>query len=196
MNKTIDKIMIFNKEIEYIKNEKYKSCIKKLISLLPDYFFSVAASSTGKYHPTFALNEGGLVRHTKVAVRIAKELLDNNSIGHKFTSDEKDLIIISLLIHDGLKLGFEKEKYTRFDHPLLVGKLLKENKEDLLLTDEEIIFINNCVSSHMGEWNKNEYSNVILPLPKSKYQRFVHMCDFLASRKFLDVKFENNDIIE
>ena len=29
---------------------------------------------------------------------------------------------------------------------------------------------------------------------EDKYQRFVHMCDFLSSRKFLDIKFENNDI--
>ena len=48
----------------------------------------------------------------------------------------------------------------------------------------------------MGEWNTNSYSNVVLPLPKDKFQRFVHMCDFLSSRKFLDVKFENDDIIE
>ena len=47
----------------------------------------------------------------------------------------------------------------------------------------------------MGEWNTNQYSSVILPLPKDKYQRFVHMCDFLSSRKFLDIKFENNDIV-
>ena len=60
------------KEIEYINNERYKKSIKTLISLLPDYFFEVAASSTGKYHPSFALKDGGLVRHTKVAVRIAK----------------------------------------------------------------------------------------------------------------------------
>ena len=49
-----------------------------LIELLPNYFFEVPASSTGKYHPEFALGDGGLIRHTKVAVRIAYELLNNN----------------------------------------------------------------------------------------------------------------------
>lgn len=191
----IKHIDVFNKEYEYIKNDKYKDCAKKLVEILPDYFFEVEASSTGKYHPSFALNEGGLVRHTKVAVRIAKELLDNNSLDHKFTDNEKDLIIISLLIHDGLKLGNPKEKYTRFDHPILIAEFIKENKDKLLFNNEEIEFISMCVSSHMGEWNTNQYSNVILPLPNNKYQRFVHMCDFLASRKFLDVKFKDNDII-
>lgn len=89
----MEKKEVFNKEYEYIKNDRYKKCAKELIELLPDYFFKVPASSTGKYHPSFSLGEGGLVRHTKVAVRIAKELLDNNSLGHKFTEDEKDLLI-------------------------------------------------------------------------------------------------------
>lgn len=187
---------IFNKEYNYIKNDRYKKCAKELVSLLPDYFFEVQASSTGKYHPSFALGEGGLVRHTKVAVKIAKELLENNSLGHKFTDDEKDLIIMSILIHDGMKHGREKEEYTKFEHPIIICEYIKENKNKLSLTDDEINFITSVVSSHMGEWNTNSYSNIVLPLPKNKYQRFVHMCDFLASRKFLDVKFDGNDIKE
>lgn len=190
------KVEVFNKEYEYIKNDRYKKIAKELVEILPDYFFEVAASSTGKYHPSFSLGEAGLVRHTKVAVRIAKELLDNNSLGHKFTDDEKDLLVISIMIHDGLKHGREESKYTLFDHPIIVCDYIKENKDKLSLNDDEIDFITKVVSSHMGEWNTNQYSDVALPLPKDKYQRFVHMCDFLSSRKFLDVKFENNDIID
>ena len=100
------------------------------------------------------------------------------------------------MVHDGLKHGRVEEKYTRFDHPILIGEYIKENKDKLTLTDEEIDFIVRVTASHMGEWNTNSYSNVVLPLPKDKFQRFVHMCDFLSSRKFLDVKFENDDIIE
>ena len=43
--------------------------------------------------------------------------------------------------------------------------------------------------------NTNKYSKVVLPIPNDKYQRFVHMCDFLASRNYLNVKFEKLDII-
>ncbi len=187
---------VFNKEYEYIKNKNYKLAAKELINLLPDYFFKIQASSTGKYHPSFSLGDGGLIRHTKAAVRIAHELLNNNSLGHKFTDREKDLIIISLLIHDGLKHGKTCESYTVFDHPLIICDYIIENKDKISLSDEDINFITNCIKSHMGEWNTNSYSNVILPIPKDKYQRFVHMCDFLASRKFLDIKFENNDIVD
>lgn len=195
-NTKVSKTDVFSKEYEYIKSDKYKKCAKELIELLPDYFFDIQASSTGKYHPSFTLGEGGLVRHTKVAVRIAWELLNNNSLGHRFSDDEKDLIIISILIHDGLKHGIEESKYTVFDHPLLIGRYVQENKDKLSLDEKDIDFIVSVTSSHMGEWNTNQYSNVVLPLPKDKYQRFVHMCDYLASRKFLDIKFDNNDIVD
>ena len=63
----------FKTEIGYIKNLRYQENIKILVELLPDYFFEIPASSTGKYHPSYALGDGGLVRHVKVAVRIAHE---------------------------------------------------------------------------------------------------------------------------
>ena len=48
----------------------------------------------------------------------------------------------------------------------------------------------------MGQWNVDYNGNEVLPKPHNKYQRFVHMCDFLASKKFLEVEFdENNNII-
>lgn len=184
----------FMQEINYIKNEKYRESAKILIEGLPDYFFSVPASSTGKYHPKFASGDGGLVRHTKAAVRIAYELL-NSMIGDVFKSDEKDLIILGLTLHDGLKHGKEQEKYVRFDHPLLAANYVKESKDKLTLDDEEIEFLYNIISSHMGPYNTNAYSDVVLPIPKNKYQKFVHMCDLLASRKFLDIKFDDNDNI-
>lgn len=186
----------FAKELEYIKNERYKKNAQILIDLLPDYFYEVPASSTGKYHPSFALGEGGLVRHTKVAVKLAHELSQNQVIGYSFNEDEKDLMIIALIMHDGLKHGKIKEKYVRFDHPILMANYIKENKDKITFTNEEIEFLVNVISSHMGSFNTNPYSDVILPVPHNKYQRFVHMCDFLASRKFLDIKFENNEIKE
>lgn len=191
----MNKVACFNREIGYIKKAHYRDNIKRMIELLPDYFFSVPASSTGKYHPEFSLGDGGLVRHTKVAVRIAYELLNDESIGHVFNDDEKDMIIMSLIMHDGLKSGLVKETYTAFDHPLLVCKYIVDNKDKLTLNDTEINLITNMISSHMGPWNTNNYSDVVLPKPSNKYQRFVHMCDFLASRKFLNVNFEHDDII-
>lgn len=188
---------VFNKEISYIKDERLKESVKVLLNMLPDYFYEIAASSTGKYHPAFSLGDGGLVRHTKVAVRIAYELFNNASLFTSYSDEEKDLLIISLLLHDGLKEGIVKEKYVRFDHPLIVVEFIKENANKTKLSDKEVGFITNAIASHMGSWNTNEpYSSIVLPLPENKYQQFIHMCDYLSSRKFLDVKFDKNDITE
>ena len=185
-----------NTEINYIKNSNYKKDLITLLDLLPDYFYHIPASSTGKYHPSFSLGEGGLLRHTKAAVKIAYDLLNNEAIGHSFTSDEKDLMIIALILHDGLKHGKEKQEFVIFDHPLEVVKLIKENKSKLSLNEEDLEILTTSIASHMGNWNTNSYSDIVLPVPKNKYQRFVHMCDYLASRKYLDIKFKNDEIEE
>lgn len=189
------KSTIFNNELELIKNDRLRKSCEVLLNELPDYFYEIPASSTGKYHPKFALGEGGLVRHTKVAVRIAYEIIKTQSIGNVFTDDEKDLILISLMLHDGLKEGFPKEKYTKFDHPILAANFVKDKANLTELTSEEVKLISTNISSHMGEWNKSDYSDITLPLPKNKYQKMVHMCDLLASRKFINVEFDGNDII-
>ena len=187
---------IFNKELSYIKNDEYRKNARTYLELLPDYFYTVEASSTGKYHPSFALGDKGLVRHVKVAVRIGKELTSSKTIGNVFTDNEKDLILIALLLHDGLKEGIVKEKYTRFDHPVLMADFVKDNKDKTSFNDEEIKLLSDMIAAHMGEYNTNPYSDVILPLPSNKYEKMVHMCDLLASRKFLDVKFLNDDIVD
>ena len=187
---------VFSKELNYIKSDRIRKNAITMINLLPDYFFEIPASSTGKYHPEFSLGDGGLVRHTKVAVKIAYDLLNNECVGYSFNDDEKDLIIFTLLIHDGLKEGKIKEKYTVFDHPILIGKYVDENKDKLDLSAEELKLVVHMLSSHMGQYNTNQYSDVVLPIPSNKYERFVHMCDYLSSRKYLNIKFINNEVGE
>ena len=188
----MEKINYFDKEYVYIKNEEIRNELKSLVGKLPDYFFEIPASSTGKYHPAYAGTEHGLVKHTKVAVRIAYELLNNSGLNN-FTDKEKDLIIFSLTLHDGLKSGKIKEKYTRVDHPLLVCEFIKENSK---LPKEDIELITKMISSHMGIWNTDYNGNEVLPKPQDKYQRFVHMCDYLASKKFININFSGIDIAE
>lgn len=182
-----EKEKIFEKELNYIKDERIKDSARTMMGLLPDYFYKIEASSTGKYHPSFTLGDKGLVRHVKVAVKIAYELFNI----YKFDDETKDLIIFALLIHDGLKKGLVETRYTKFDHPLLIGNYLRECVDKLSLTSEEVDRIVKMDASHMGKWNTNSYEpNIILPLPKTVEEKFVHLCDFLASRKFINVEFD------
>ena len=186
----------FEKELSYFKIDKVRKACIATLKLLPEYFFEVPASSTGKYHPEYALGDGGLLRHSKAAMRIGYELLSNPAIGDKYTEKEKDLMLMALLIHDGLKSGNPKEKYTRFDHPLLMADFLMDNEEALGLEVEEIEFLGDVIKTHMGVWTKDYNGVEVLEKPQTKYQNFVHMCDYLASRKCILVPFEkDNNII-
>lgn len=186
----------FKKELSYINNENIRKSLIYMINKLPDYFFTTPAASTGKYHPEYAQGEGGLLRHTKATVRIGYELLNDPAIGDKYTSDEKDLMLMGLLLHDGLKLGKEHSKYTKFDHPILMANYIDEEKDNLLLDSKERKLVMDVIKTHMGPWTTDYEGKEILEKPKTKYQNFVHMCDYLASRKCLLLPFDKDNNIE
>ena len=191
----MDRLEMFIEELDYIKDKSYKKALLNIINMLPEYFFHEAASSTGKYHPDYALGEGGLLRHSKAAMRIGYELLVNPSIGDKYTSREKDLMLMSLLVHDGLKRGINAEKYTRFDHPIIMADFIVDNYKEIGLSKEDAKFMGDVIKTHMGPWTTDYNGEEVLEKPKNKYQNFVHMCDFLASRKCLLVPFDENNNI-
>ncbi len=191
----MNKKEIFYDEINYIKDESLRKSLGELIELLPDYFFREPAASTGKYHPSYAQGEGGLLRHTKAAVRIGYELLQDLSIGKKYTSREKDLMLMALLLHDGFKKGLVEERYTRFDHPLIASKVILDNASKVGLSSEDAKFISDAIKTHMGDYTTDYNGNEVLDKPHTKYQNFVHMCDYLASRKCLLVPFDEHNNI-
>ena len=186
---------IFLDELSYIKNDDYSDALLNIINMLPDYWLHEAASSTGKYHPEYALGDGGLLRHSKAAMRIGFELLGNPAIGDKYTDREKDLMLMALLVHDGLKLGIPQGKYTKFDHPILMANYIIENKDEIGLNEGDANFMADVIKTHMGVWTKDYNGVEVLEPPKTKYQNFVHMCDFLASRKCILVPFDEENKI-
>ncbi len=186
---------LFLDELELISDNELSECLLNIINMLPDYWLTEAASSTGKYHPEYALGDGGLLRHSKAAMRIGYELLSNPCIGDKYTKREKDLMLMSLLVHDGLKLGIPQERYTRFDHPILMGQFIIDNRKEIGLSSDDAKFMNEVIKTHMGPWTTDYNGNEVLEKPKTKYQNFVHMCDYLASRKCLLVPFDENNNI-
>lgn len=190
----MNKKEVFKTELNNIKNERIRRSAETFFEMLPDYFFTTAASSTGKYHPAFASGDGGLVRHTKVACYILNEILSTKTFGDEFTSDQKDLLLFAILIHDGFKHGVIEDKYTKHEHPLICAICLRNAKADLELTDEEIEFAAAAVESHMGEWNTSNYSDIELALPITSAQKLVHLSDMLSSKKILNVEFIGNEI--
>lgn len=172
---------IFNEELSTINNEEIREITARLLDGVPEYFWHVAASSSGKYHPAYALGEGGLVRHVKAAVRFANHLFVIND----FTEKERDYIVAALLLHDVLKHGKEGDiGHTVFEHPILAAEYIRENA-----TGEYAEVVSSLVATHMGQWTTSKYSSAVLQAPETKLQKFVHECDYLASRKDIVVLF-------
>lgn len=132
------------------------------------------------------------MRHTKAAVKIAHELLGLEMYG-KYTSNEQDLMLVALMLHDGWKHGATETAgdYTVAEHPTVCSEWIGNTREfEEILSPEQIGFVSGCIASHMGQWNTGYRSKKeILPKPRTAAQKFVHQCDYLASRKYLNFDF-------
>lgn len=179
---------IFKKELLTIEDESIRKFTETALNNLPQYFFEVAASSTGKYHPTYALGNGGLVRHTKAAVRFANHLLALEQNKNIFDITDRSCIISALILHDGWKHGDKDNPYTIHEHPIVCATwVLNAECLDDIVNDGIRNVIAQAVATHMGEWVTSKRSNVVLPKPTTDIQKFVHTCDYLASRKDIEV---------
>ena len=152
-----EKAKIFDVLLASFENEDIKNFAVECIETIPDYFWDVGASSTGK-----------------------------------FSSRERDLMRVAGIMHDSRKSGddkdYAKSKYTKFNHPILAA----DEVRSLIgfISEDELEIIATTIESHMGEWNTDRKSSVILPMPTNKYQKMLNLADYLASRKDIEILFD------
>lgn len=180
--------------LDTFKNEDIKDFAIVLLDDLPEYIWHVGASSTGKYHPSYSLGEGGLMRHQMAVVRFLNFFFELEQYSSKLTDQEMDCMRVAALVHDGRKSGsqedFEKNKYTKFDHPIQMADVIR-SYDDQYLNHDEIEMIADAISKHMGQWHTDKKSSIVLPKPNNKFARMLHVADYLASRKCLTMDFDN-----
>lgn len=171
---------IFDPEIELITSHELRDKVRTVLEAVDNRHSFEPASSTGKYHPDFAHGEGGLVRHTKAVVHIAYELCNTRSF-------DRDSMIAAAILHDMHKYK-DDSPYTCHEHPYLMAH------------DSEVaglpFAITAAIESHMGRWNSNNRSPIVLPVPSDEFQWLLHYADYLASRTWLKLTFdENNNLV-
>lgn len=206
---------LFQKEINYIDNEHLKNIVVETLDSAPECIVHIPASSSGKYHPVYSLGEGGLMRHIKAAVGMAHSLIATD-IFKNFIFDSDidsepslqdivayaDVTYAALILHDCCKPDNTSKHRTQFDHPLKASELfvktakeyLKNNNvssKDMQYFKIVIPAIKSAIASHMGQFNTAPYAKgIVLPTPRTPIEKFVHLLDFLASRKFLIFDFD------
>lgn len=190
-----EKANIFVPLLDSFENEDIKNFAQECIEIIPDYFWEVGASSTGKYHPQYALGELGLARHTCALVRFLNHILNIDCFKNEYTSRERDLLRVAGIMHDSRKSGddeaFSKNKFTKFDHPILAANEIRTMIG--FIPEDEVEFVAQAIEAHMGAWNTDKRSKIVLPLPKTEAQKLLHLADYLASRKDIEVLFTANE---
>lgn len=187
----MDRLEVFKTELGYIKNPKIREFTEKvLLEIVPDYFFVIQPSSTKKYHPPQTHVEGGLIIHTRMAVKMAMEMFDFKR--KEYDDNMKDCIISALILHDTFKNGNKNSKYTVADHPLVAVNEIKANKKVCSILDKETLnIILDGILCHMTKWNKDYRSKKeVLPLPSKTYQTFIGLCDYIVSRKCIAINLD------
>lgn len=185
---------VFDLPLRRISSETIRRFATAMVDLIPDYFYHVPASSTGKYHPSFAQGDGGLVRHTLAALQVCEDIIQNASLMADMPQAAGDMMRAALIIHDGWKFGLIKGVHTCFRHPLLPAEVYSKNVLGTLEfspAQEKVIGeILLGIESHMGPWNTSSYEKTELPVPLTNLQVMVHLCDYMASKKYLTLQSE------
>jgi hypothetical protein len=190
-----EKVALFEKEINYMDSDDIKNFFKQAIILVPDYFFEVPASSSGKFHSSLECGFGGLVYHTRSVAKIANYLVNLQQYKSKLNEIEKDCVICAALLHDCLKHGEEnKTGFSVHQHPVLASEFVKTNTGlDGIISNEVRTMIGDAVASHSGEWTTSKRSKIVLPSPQTLVQELVHLSDYIASRGDIHILFEGED---
>ncbi len=180
---------VFNEELKKIQSENLRDAVSRYLKeAVPDYFWSAPSSMSGKHHSSFDSGEGGLVRHTKMCVLVAEEMLRLEG----FVTLNPDVVIAALLMHDTKKNG-EGGSHYRVDHPRLAADAWLSfansyRDEDMRRLREDIVWdIAYGIAWHSGQWTnpstREEYPDRKDHLAVAKC---THLCDYIASRSFFD----------
>ncbi len=180
---------LFLVEISKIKNEKLKSVALKMVDDIPEYFWHEPASSSGKYHPTCDLGDGGLVRHSIMVSRVADDLVTSEMFCRDNQAN-RDIVRIATLFHDVIKQGPVNDDgtysgHTVFEHPLYAADFVRTHLQEANINDLTISLICDGIRTHMGKWCTSKYSDVALSKPRTDFEKLIHIADYIASRKYI-----------
>lgn len=185
----MDNLTVFSNELKKIQDGRLRELVVSYLDeKVPSYFWTAPSSSSGKYHSSFDAGESGLVRHTKMCVAVAEELLKLAG----FIELNPDLVFSAMLMHDTLKNGWSGAHY-RADHPKLAAdnwsKFLKEKN----VVDKEYSDIAIGIAWHSGQWTGPATKNAY-PYPTTRaligLTKCTHLSDYIASRQFMSLEFQ------
>lgn len=179
---------VFKKELQQIHDKDIRDFVLKVFDkLCPGYFWTCPCSTSGKYHPQVSLGEGGLVRHTKLAVWWGIELARAMEL-EKY----HDEMVATLLLHDLIKNGkgldtngCPLESGVTGTHGVTLADKIFKNHDIPALGSDTFDRIYKGIAGHMGIWttdNRYRPNNMVRPVIQA-FANLIHLADYCASRK-------------
>jgi hypothetical protein len=159
---------------------------------IPEQFWTASASTTGKFHPSFSVGEGGLLRHTMLnmywCVRWA------NFRGSK--PSDMAVAVGAAALHDSFKGGYSKEwTSTVPDHAFIAAAEIRKYAQLEATTDgmrDRWFEVADAVYTHMGIFSSNprnpqnkEFSPIHLE-DMSEAGVLLALADYSAAQKVYD----------
>lgn len=180
----------FINEVNKINDENLRNVALEMTEEIPSYFWTIPASSSGKYHPDCDLGEGGLVRHSLMVAKCADDLITSEMFLRDLDIN-RDIAKIAALFHDSIKNGLinEDETYsnhTEFEHPRFASNFVKDFLTNHGVNELIVEMISGAIYTHMGKWCTDSYGNrKALSKPRTDFEKLIHLADYMASRKYI-----------
>lgn len=171
-------------EINGISREDLRNFVKFGLSAAPAYFWTVAASTSGKYHPPECRKTGGLVHHTRMVVYFVKALMV--SMECEIWRDE---LIAAAILHDAYKNGDDPNDRRGMAYWSAHGVHLRgllERQADWTKwqgpdTFSSVNKVLDMCARHMHRWGPKEWQ------PATREDWCLAIADYVASRKLVNI---------
>ena len=191
------KLEIFTWELNQLSEPARNFLEYAIINIIPERFWWIPPSSSGRHHPICTRRKGGLVIHTKRVVYFAHQLIE----AQQLPREANETIIVAAVLHDIAK----KDKYTDYEteyvnHPVIAAELLEDHKGELkrVFAGDNFsnFFLQVCelIKYHMGPWTPDKIKK-----PLERYtieEKTLYFADYLASRKMSGTPVDDIDIPE
>ena len=169
--------MTINSILNSITTSEVRNLLAVILANLPEYWWVIPASTSGKYHPQFALDKGGLKRHSIVVSYFARR----NATAMGMNDYWVDVLTAAGLVHDGFKAGENdipaEQCHTVHEHPVLMAAYLRREFTGNRVAED----MAHVIESHMGKWNTSKYSDAVLPTPQDIPQAVLSGADMAAA---------------
>jgi hypothetical protein len=193
---------IYFSYLDKIKNKIIRDFTKQCTDILPEFFWTEYASSSGKYHGGNDLRIEHVIDCLKLADRVIRQ---RQELG-EWQGDEPDQLISAIMLHDGWTCTENSQKYTQEDVdngkclPDRIGRCMTEKNHAEIACREcgrksctysskyfssfEIDLIFTAIRYHAGPWTPNMTSldkDWFRNLPSSSVVYQTHNIDYAQS---------------